>query len=205
MASFLTHLAVAKEYLRKNPDAVKDVQAFYDGSVISDLASDKDLTHSFFHRTEESNMLVRLREKINLDKFASHDPIGNDLGLGIFLHLLTDKVYYEKMFTDEYLLSVDLKQFQKEHGQTMSTHESFIGEHFDVSFDMTSPQVNEQIVANIGDRQASTALKPQERPMENTIFSQEELLRFIDEVSSMDLQAIISQIKNNSQEHEMSQ
>jgi len=206
MAGYNTHLAIHKEFIRKNPGVVKDEQAFFDGAVMADLAKDKDFTHSFFRRTEESNMITRLREKINLEKFISNDPMDNDLSLGIALHLLTDKVYYnyDKFFSDEYLLSVDLKQFQKEHGQTMVTLEPQVAALHGVSFDMTSPEVYEALVAELKSRKAATALSPQEQPMKNTIFSIENLTQFIDEVSSMDLQAIISQIKSNSQEHEMS-
>ena len=89
----MTHLAVAKRYLEKHPQSIRDVQGFLDGNVIPDLHPDKAVSHCGV-RTEKYDIVKRNREKVNPDKFAATHDMSDDLNRGQYLHLYVDYQYY---------------------------------------------------------------------------------------------------------------
>ena len=93
MPSQITHLAVAKRYLEKHPQLVKDRQAFLDGNVLPDLADNKAESHCGV-RTEKNSLVKRNAEKINLAKFIATHNLSDALNQGLYLHLYVDYYFY---------------------------------------------------------------------------------------------------------------
>jgi len=109
MASFNTHLAIAKLYAKRN--GVKDLNAFYKGNIDPDLTDNKDTTHYGTVPNTFENAWVRLNNKVDLAKFLRCNKLDNDLNLGRFLHLVADKHFFSDIFGEEALKNYAHDQF----------------------------------------------------------------------------------------------
>ena len=110
MPSFNIHLAIAKLYAKRA--RVKDLTAFYKGTVDPDLTDNKDKTHYGVPFDHYENAWVRFGNKVNLTKFLMHNTVDGDYGLGKFLHLVVDKKFFEEFFGKERLLQEDDNKFR---------------------------------------------------------------------------------------------
>lgn len=93
MAGYVIHIAIAQEYLRKNN--IKYNIDFIRGSIQPDLTNDKTKTH-----------YGKSPAYTNLKKFLLNNNIGTNLNKGIFLHLITDYLfynYYLEFFSKQYI------------------------------------------------------------------------------------------------------
>lgn len=85
MPGYVIHLAVAKQYIKKHKNQIKDEGEFYKGVVYPDSVSDKSLTHY----GEKSS-------KVILKKFFEEKDLKTDFNKGYFVHLITDYLFYNK-------------------------------------------------------------------------------------------------------------
>ena len=93
MAGYVIHLAIAQEYLKKNNiDYNID---FIRGAIQPDLTNDKTKTH-----------YGKSPAYTNLKEFLLNNNLCTNLNKGIFLHLITDYLfynYYLEFFSKEYI------------------------------------------------------------------------------------------------------
>jgi len=176
MASINMHLAIAKRYIEKHPNAIQNERDFYDGNVAPDLAEDKEATHCG-KRCETNDLVKRNKEKVNLQKFLLTNTLQNDFNKGMFLHLYADWIYYNDFLDMEYVKTASFKDFANDNFFTMDLYNKFLIEKHGLSFAMTSMEheILEIIAAygkNVGGK---------------LIFSQETLENYIERVSSVDL------------------
>lgn len=101
MPSLITHLTIAKRYLEKHPETIRDRQAFIDGNVLPDLTPNKEVSHCGL-RMEKHDIVKRNAEKVNPAKFAATHDLDDDLNKGQYLHLLVDYQYYNVFLLDYY-------------------------------------------------------------------------------------------------------
>lgn len=100
MASFSTHIAIAKVYLNKNK--VEHPKEFLKGVVEPDLVINKTLSHYSDFR-DKRDLKEFLKGKVNLIKFLEGNNINSDYQKGVFLHLITDYEMYNNFFDEEYI------------------------------------------------------------------------------------------------------
>jgi len=196
MASINTHLAIAKRYLELNLGKIVDEVAFYDGSVRPDLHPNKMESH-YGERGERNDMVKRHKEKVGLKKFLQNNSIDNDELEGEFLHLYADDIYYNKMFSKEYLGSVDLSQFFEDHVYTFMKHESHLKQKYGIGHEMSSlkPELDAAMETWLaGDYQRWGEGGPQGK----LLFTQEQLDEYIEYVASVNLEKLQQQILNKS-------
>lgn len=128
MASSAIHLAVAKSYLKKNPNLnCKDVIA---GTLYPDAIDDNDKSHYTDINRGQDNV-SHIRSKVNLYSFLlEHDKL-NDFEVGWFLHLITDYLFFEECFTTEYLLNNSYETFCKELYFAYDCLTNYLSEKYD--------------------------------------------------------------------------
>ena len=85
MAGYVTHLAIAEEYLKKHKDVKEDYDEFIKGVIYPDSVTDKSLTHYGIKSS-----------KVILKDFLQDNEIYNSYMRGYFLHLITDYLFYNK-------------------------------------------------------------------------------------------------------------
>lgn len=101
MPGFTIHIAVAKEYAKKHPKEIRDVDEFIEGSIAPDNISlensdiDKSTTHYGKWGKGETQTYI--------DVFLKDTKVDmkSDYWKGYFMHLLTDHCFYNICFRKE--------------------------------------------------------------------------------------------------------
>ncbi|MCL2570745.1 MAG: hypothetical protein FWE16_06135 [Firmicutes bacterium] len=117
--------------------------------------------------------------------------------MGTLIHLYTDERYYGKMFRGQDMQNITLQEFRSKHVITMDAHDSFVAQQYGASYDLTSPAIAKELSDNIARYRKNNPIKDNYNPDE-LLFSQQDLATFIDETSSVNLQALVEHIKTKS-------
>lgn len=88
MPGFVIHIAIGREYLRKH-NIIENEEDFIQGNIQPDLTKDKTKTHYGISPTYT-----------NLKEFLIHNKLDNSLNRGIFLHLISDYLFYNYYLKD---------------------------------------------------------------------------------------------------------
>lgn len=132
MACATIHLAIAKRYLKRNPNI--NIDDFIAGTLYPDADSDNDKTH-YTDKNRGSDNVSHVREKVNLSAFLKEHENLNDFEMGWFLHLITDYLFFEECFTTSYLLSISYDNFCKELYHAYSCVNLYLEEKYDLTRD----------------------------------------------------------------------
>lgn len=106
MASFNIHLAVGKRYLEKT-NIIKNEKDFYKGIIEPDLVSDKKTTH-YTGTNDKSDLLKYLSLKVQLKEYLKNESTDSDYQKGVFLHLITDYLFFNTFFDNRLLAKLSL-------------------------------------------------------------------------------------------------
>lgn len=92
MASAIIHLAIAKEL--ENKLEIDDIKDYYLGSIAPDIAKQIGMPKGISHFSNISRNDIP-----NIDLFVKRYPTFkyNSFNLGYFIHLFTDKIWYEEI------------------------------------------------------------------------------------------------------------
>jgi hypothetical protein len=129
-------LAIAKRYLEKNPSLIKDEQAFYDGNIAPDLSSSKNTTHYSLPRIE-GNLLSHMKNKVGIAS-VYRLPIDTDFEKGVFLHLLTDYVFYNFYFDKTAFKNYPPNKFTIDLYASYNYTNPALAEKYKISYESTS-------------------------------------------------------------------
>lgn len=177
IASFNIHLAVAKKYCEKNN--IKDVENFYEGSIKPDLVENKKITH-YTGYCDKSNLKRYLLEKVRLDKFLENENIDSDFQKGIFLHLVTDFLFFNDFFEKEYIEKNNYDSFIKDLYYSYRITNYILIEKYSIS---KLKSIEEIMNKNIKEK-----LKNVNDQFGNNILPMNKLELFIENVSSINLE-----------------
>ena len=94
MASVIIHLAIAKEL--KDKLDIDDYKDYYLGSIAPDISKQIGMSKSTSHFSSNSQYDIP-----NINLFVKRYPTFkyNSFNLGYFIHLYTDKIWYEELMT----------------------------------------------------------------------------------------------------------
>lgn len=112
MASFHIHLAIAKRYIEKNN--VEDEKSFYNGTIEPDLEEYENILHYTDKNRNKENIFQYLKGKALLPNFLTENDINNDYYRGVFLHLVTDYLFFNDFFETNYLATISYNDFVKD-------------------------------------------------------------------------------------------
>ena len=99
MPSYMVHLAIANEYLKKHKNEIKNKEEFIFANIAPDLAENKEKSHFYIKNTEYTDY-ERIIKDNKLD-------LKSDYGKGYFLHLLADETFYYYYFKKEYQKAIN--------------------------------------------------------------------------------------------------
>lgn len=137
MPSFNIHLAVAKRWVEKH-GGIKDLTAFYDGSIAPDLTDDKCLTHYTDRDLSKDNLPYFLKNRIGIEKFKADNKIKSDFDRGRYLHVITDYLFYTEFFDLNALEKVWHEDFGRNLYYSYGLTNPHLQTKYGVSFSMTS-------------------------------------------------------------------
>lgn len=190
MAGFHIHLAIAKRYAEKN--LVFHVKDLYKGAVAPDLVEDKSISH-YSGKQDNTKLIEYLANKIRLYEYLVNHSIDNDYETGVFLHLVTDYLFFNDFISKEYLKHVTYADFCKDLYTSYDATNNDLLEKYQIDFG----ELKEVLERNI---QKAKKDKKTENSVGNIIFTNEQLDDFIERVSDIDLKQYeekIRKIKKN--------
>ena len=123
MATMLTHLAIAKLFIKNNPGLIKNELAFFDGNVEPDLDFDKENSHFGKREIINGDIPKRNEAKIGIAKFLDTNKIDNDYNLGRLLHLCTDLEYYKTVLPNDYVRTLTWEEYLNDIRYTWWLHD----------------------------------------------------------------------------------
>ena len=179
MACATIHLAIAKRYLKRNPNI--NIDDFIAGTLYPDADSDNDKTH-YTDKNRGSDNVSHVRGKVNLSAFLKEHENLNDFEMGLFLHLITDYLFFEECFTTSYLLSISYDNFCKELYHAYSCVNLYLEEKYDLTRDYYKAYPDAYYPGI---------------PYEECILPREVVDNFIDRVDNIGMPKYLERIKKN--------
>lgn len=186
MAGFHIHLAIAKRYAEKNH--LRDTKELYRGTVAPDLVEDKSISH-YSGKQDNTKLIDYLENKVRVYEYLKSHVVDNDYEVGVFLHLVTDYLFFNNLISKDYLRHVTYGDFCKDLYTSYDVTNDFLMEKYQIDFG----ELKEVLESNI---KKSKKDKKTENSVGNVIFSKEQLADFIEYVSDLDLKQYEEKIRN---------
>lgn len=191
MASFNILFAVGQRYIDKNH--IKNIDVFMQGILDPDLAEDKKKSHYTKKRINDT-LLTHLQTKVSLYDFLKENSMETDYKKGIFLHLITDYLFFNDFFDLEYIKNVDYENFCKDLYFSYDLTNSYLQKKYNINTDKFKNEINNNIKKDNQEKQ----IKINEK--RNNILDTSKLNSFIEKVSDINLEEYknkILEVKNN--------
>lgn len=100
MPSFQIHLAIAKRYMEKH--IIQNRDAFMEGSIAPDFVRPKEKSHYTIGIAGE-DLIENAKNKVDIKRYLKENKVETDYEKGVFLHLLTDKIFFTEFFDEDFL------------------------------------------------------------------------------------------------------
>lgn len=182
MPGLTIHIAIGKEFVRKNKEKIKSKQEFIKGTIAPDLNETMtELTNnkSVTHYGEWGNNQVKTDIKLFIDD--RNVNIQQDFWKGYLLHLLVDHYFYNKYF-------------KIEHEETIRNNESFYNDYDLLNYYLIS-RYNIKILSNI-----KKYMSISKKGLSPKYLKLDKVIDFIDEMSSINLEKEIEIIEREGME-----
>lgn len=141
MASLNIHLAIGKLYKEKN-NTIKNEEDYYRGIIEPDIVADKNISH-YTACLDKSNLKYYLLKRTDLYKFLCENEIESDYNLGIFIHLVTDYLFFNNFFDNDYIDNIDIKIYNNDLYHSYDNTDEYIINKYKLSFPYLEKSINE--------------------------------------------------------------
>lgn len=178
MAGLNIHFVIAKRYIAKNKNILNEHE-FYQGNLDPDLAQDKEKSH-YSGVQFKGNLVEYLKNKVLLNKYLDENSIDSDYDKGIFLHLVTDYIWFNEFFDKEYINKVYYQDFVKD----LYYSYAFTNPYIDKKYEMDYSEFREVMDKVISNAKKNRGYHDEEG---NNIIPVDKLCEFIEFVSSINL------------------
>lgn len=180
MPGFTIHIAIAKQYMKKHKNEIKNEKEFIKGAIAPDMnekldgpAEDKSKNHyGKWGKYEVTTYINEFLEDCKVD-------MENDFWKGYFFHLLTDHYFYSKYF-------------YKEHQEIIKNNDRF---YYD--YDCLNKSLIEKYEIQVLENIKKYMNMYDEEPK---YLKEEKVIDFIEEISNMDIQQKVDIIKHKGME-----
>lgn len=185
MPGFHIHVAVGNRFKSKNK--IHNELDFFKGVVLPDLTTNKDVTHYTGYQ-DKNNLLEYLENKVNLYEFLKSNNISGSKNKGIFLHLVTDYLFFNYFLDKDYLKNISYDDFCKDLYYSYDVTNDYIYDKYNVVFDAYKDEIMDAI------KESHIQKKMDDKKYLN-ILPLDKLDSFIELVSSIDLDKYADKIK----------
>ena len=179
MPCLAIHLAVAKKYLEKHNE---DENEFILGTIAPDInlpdidkyikgTSEDKKSHHFGNSIETNSLIEYMKNKVNFNLFFSYNDINTSFAKAYFLHLLCDYYFFGDYIKDERLNNLSLRDAIK------------VGYN---DYNLITPILINKYGLEVPDQVKDMMM--QEGQGELQVLDLETVYKFIDEMSSLNLE-----------------
>ncbi len=188
MASFSIHLAIGKRYFEKSK-IITNEKEFFRGIIDPDLVEDKKISHytGIQDKTDLSNYLLN---KVLLYRFLLNEKIDTDYQKGVFLHLISDYLFFNTFFDKDYLLHISYSDFCKDLYYSYDITNDYLERKYNISYTDFLDKIKDNIRKDQKEKNVSSEIRTNILP-----FSK--LDNFIEYVSNINLHDYSEKIIKN--------
>ena len=177
MACATIHLAIAKKYLENHKQL--NYEKVIAGTLYPDASPNNDESH-YTDINRGNDNVSHVRGKVNLYAFLKEHESLNDFELGWFLHLVTDYLFFDECFTEEYLLTNSYENFCQALYFAYEHLNLYLSEKYNITEKDYKDYPNEYYLG---------------KAYKDCILTKEMINEFINRVSNIDLNKYIQKIK----------
>lgn len=193
MPGFNIHLAIGKRYIEKQKnkkDVIKNENSFYNGLVAPDLVNDKKISH-YTTETNKNNLEKYLLEKVRLDLYLKDNKVETDFEKGVFLHLLTDYLFFNEFFEKEFIKNIDYQDFVRDLYYSYEMTNEYLNKKYNIDFSIFGDRLEKNIRKNKKEKK----LEDSDLKEKKLIFSEKDLDEFIEKISSINIKELENEIR----------
>ena len=188
MASFSIHLAIGKRYLEKHNN-IKNIKEYKLGLIAPDLAPNKNETH-YTTYLDKTNLEYYLDNRIQLYNYLKDNKVDNDYELGVFIHLITDYIFFAHFFDKEYIRSIDINIFNNDLYHSYDNIDNYVKTKYNIDYTGIKEQIDNTIA--LARKKKNTSYDKGK-----DILPKDKLDKFIEYVSDIDINKYIKDIIDN--------
>lgn len=172
-------------------DDIKDKESFFNGLVDPDLAEDKDKSHyTDMHENSLEDIIDHLAKKVKLNKYIEKEYDGSDYQKGIFLHLITDYIFFNAFLDKDYLRNITYKEYCDDLYFSYGEIDSYIVDKYKIDY----RNMKKELQANINNNKKDNHLQSTTK---KNILDPILVSNFIERVSDIDLEEYKEKIMKN--------
>lgn len=193
MPGFNIHLAIGKRYIEKQKnkkDVIKNENSFYNGLVAPDLVTDKKISH-YTTETNKNNLEKYLLGKVRLDLYLKDNKVETDFEKGVFLHLLTDYLFFNEFFEKEFIKNIDYQDFVRDLYYSYEMTNEYLNKKYNIDFSIFCDRLEKNIRKNKKEKK----LEDSDLKEKKLIFSEKDLDEFIEKISSINIKELENEIR----------
>lgn len=193
MPGFNIHLAIGKRYIEKQKnkkDVIKNENSFYNGLVAPDLVNDKKNSH-YTTETNKNNLEKYLLGKVRLDLYLKDNKVETDFEKGVFLHLLTDYLFFNEFFEKEFIKNIDYQDFVRDLYYSYEMTNEYLNKKYNIDFSIFGDRLEKNIRKNKKEKK----LEDSDLKEKKLIFSEKDLDEFIEKISSINIKELENEIR----------
>lgn len=188
MASFSIHLAIGKRYFEKSK-TISNEKEFFRGIIEPDLVEDKKTSHYAGIR-DKNDLLNYLSNKVLLYKFLLNEKIDTDYQKGVFLHLISDYLFFNNFFDKDYLLHTSYSDFCKDLYYSYGITNDYLEEKYNINYTDFLDKIKNNIKKDQKEKDVSSEIR-------TNILTFSKLDNFIEYVSDINLHDYSEKIIKN--------
>lgn len=177
MASFNIHLSIAHKYIEKNN--IKEKNDFLRGSIAPDLEKDDKKSHYCGYRNK-NDIINNLENKVLLINYLKENEIKNIYDRGVFLHLITDYLFFNTFFEKDYLLKITYEDFCKDLYYSYSHTNKYLKEKYKIEDEKYCKEIEDNIKKDQQEKNMDDSIR-------RNILPYKKLDEFIEKVSNINL------------------
>lgn len=193
MPGFNIHLAIGKRYIEKQKnkkDIIKNENSFYNGLIAPDLVTDKKISH-YTTETNKNNLEKYLLGKVRLDLYLKDNKVETDFEKGVFLHLLTDYLFFNEFFEKEFIKNIDYQDFVRDLYYSYEMTNEYLNKKYNIDFSIFGDRLEKNIRKNKKEKK----LEDSDLKEKKLIFSEKDLDEFIEKISSINIKELENEIR----------
>lgn len=186
MPSFHIHLVISNKFVEKN--TIIDRMAFFRGTMDPDMVEDKAVSH-YTASEDRSDLRKYLKQKVSLPEYLKHNDIDSDYQRAVFLHLITDYLFFNEFFDQEYLERTSYQDFVRDLYYSYNEVNSYLIEKYKLDFG----EYEKKIAENIDFYREKRKVNDLEG--RKNILPRDKLDGFIERLAAIDLEAYREKVK----------
>lgn len=179
MASFSIHLAVAKRYVEKTN--LINTKEFYKGIIEPDLVDDKKTSH-YTGNKNKLDLLSYFANKVQLNEFLKNNNINSDYQKGVFLHLITDYLFFNNFFDNRYLKNISYEDFCKDLYYSYNLTNEYLEYKYNIVYTDFLNQIKDNIKKDKNEKNSNDEKRDNILPIDKI----DEFIEYVSDISLED-------------------